>query len=100
MAKPLTEEQKQRWKDRINEQRKSSLSISLWCQQNKIPIHHFHYWQSKLFPKTIGHSTFTEIADKSKATEIVLEYQGFNIHLNQHFDPVTLKKCLEVLKKC
>jgi hypothetical protein len=100
MAKLLTEELKQQWKDRINEQRSSSLSISLWCRQNEILVHNFFYWQSKLFPKTIDHSTFTEISEESKATEIIIEYKGFNIHLNQHFDPDTLKRCLEVFKKC
>ena len=102
MAKPLSEELKQQWKDRVNEQRSSGLSVPLWCRQNKIPVYNFRYWQNKLFPKPpIDCSAFTEISIKSTAkTEIILAYQGFNVHLSQHFDSSTLKRCLEVLKKC
>lgn len=53
MAKPLSEELKQQWKDRINEQRSSGLSVPLWCRQNEIAVYNFRYWQNKLFAKPL-----------------------------------------------
>ena len=103
MAQPFCEEIKQQWKETILKQRQSKLSIASWCRQNGITVHTFYYWQSKLFPKsTLSRSAFTEaVEEKNKsATGIVLEYHGFNIHLNEHFNSSVLKRCLEVLKKC
>lgn len=103
MAQPFSEELKQQWKENILKQRQSKLSMASWCRQNEIAIHTFYYWKSKLFPKpTLDRSAFTEAVEEKKkfVDEIVLEYHGFNIHLNEHFNPSTLKKCLEALRKC
>lgn len=103
MAQPFSEELKQQWKENILKQQQSNLSIATWCRQNRIAVHTFYYWQSKLFPKpTINRSAFTEaIETKNRsASGIILEYQGFNIHLNEHFNSCSLKRCLEVLRKC
>ena len=101
--KSISEELKQQWKENILKQRQSKLSIASWCRQNGIAVHTFYYWQSKLFQKpTLSRSAFTEaVEEKNISVEaIVLEYHGFNIHLNEHFNPSILKKCLEVLIKC
>ena len=83
MGQPLSEENKQQWKENILTQRQSKLSIASWCRQSGIAVHIFYYWQSKLFPKpTINRSAFTEAVDEKNksSTGIVLEYHGFNIH--------------------
>jgi hypothetical protein len=103
MPQPFSEEIKQQWKENILKQRESKLSIASWCRKNEITVHTFYYWQGKLFPKTnLGRSAFTEVVEEKNksATGIVLEYQGFNIHLDDHFNSSILKRCLEVLKKC
>jgi diketogulonate reductase-like aldo/keto reductase len=102
MAQPFSEELKHQWKENILKQRQSKLSMASWCRQNGIAVHTFYYWQSRLFPPVLTRSTFTEaIEEKNKSTTgIVLEYHGFNIHLNEHFNPSVLKKCVEVLRKC
>ena len=104
MARPISEEIKQQWKENILKQRQSKLSITSWCSQNGIAVHTFYYWQSKLFPKSpaINRSIFTEVIEEEKKSVagIVIEYQGFNIHLNEHFNSSVLKRCLEILKKC
>jgi len=107
MPQPFSEEQKQQWKERILKQRESGFSIASWCRKNNIVIHNFYYWQDKLFPKTIlDRSAFTEIPDQNrtvvpdlKKTGIIIEYQQIRIHLDRHFEPKTLKQCLEVLKE-
>jgi len=103
MAQPFSEDLKLKWKENILKQRQSKFSMASWCRQNGIAVHTFYYWQSKLFPKPVlSRSAFTEaIEEKNKSTTgIVLEYHGFNIHLNECFNPSTLKKCVEVLRQC
>ena len=61
MGQPLSEENKQQWKENILTQRQSKLSIASWCRQSGIAVHIFYYWQSKLFPKpTINRSAFMQ----------------------------------------
>jgi hypothetical protein len=94
---------KQHWKENILKQRVSGLSIAAWCRQNEVRTHIFYYWRNKLFPKTpLSRSEFTEIKHGNDLTGlgIILEYQGFSIRLDQHFDSSVLRKCLEVLKQC
>lgn len=100
MAKPLSEELKQQWRDRILEQRSSGLSIPKWCRQNDVPLYNFRYWQDKLLPRFFERSTFTEVVSKKDNPGIFLEYQGVKIHLSPGFDPQVLRECLEVIKKC
>lgn len=103
MAQPISDELKQQWKESIFKQRQSNLSIASWCRQNGIAAHIFYYWQSKLFPKpALNRSAFTEAVEEKNrfVGGIVLEYHGFRIHLNEHFNPCVLKKCLEVLVNC
>ena len=102
MAKPLSEEVQKQWKDKIDEQRNSNLSIAAWCRQNGGNVHVFYYWQKKFYPKSpLSRSVFTEIIPKDEPSSgIVLEYQGISIHIHRHFDQLVLKKCLEVLKEC
>ena len=103
MAQPLSEELKQQWKEIILKQRQTKLSIASWCRQNGITTHSFYYWQGRLFPKSpIGRASFTEVHNEKSiiSNEIILEYQGGTIRLNEHFNPIILAKCLEVLRKC
>lgn len=102
MAKPFSENLKEQWKENILNQRQSELSIASWCRQNNIPSHQFYYWQSRLFPKPIlEHPAFLEVVEEGhNATGISLECQGVTLYIREHFNPSTLKKCLEVLKTC
>jgi hypothetical protein len=99
MAEPLAEEKKQEWRDKFQKQRESGLSIKHWCRNNHITTQSFYYWRVRLFPEpTLSHSQFKEITD-SKDVGIYIEYKGIHIHIDKHFDPATLKKCLSALKE-
>ena len=101
MPKAFPENFKQQWKENILKQRQSKLSIASWCRQNGVAVHTFYYWQSKLFPKPlIDRSTFIEAVEEDKSVGIILECQGVNLYIEEHFNPSVLKKCLEVLKAC
>ena len=99
MAQPLSEEKKQHWREQFQKQRDSGLSIKQWCYENQITEHAFYYWRARLLPKpTLSRSQFTEIAD-SKNVGISIEYKDMSIRLDSNFDPLTLKKCLAVLRE-
>ena len=100
MVKPFSEDQRQRWKEIIHKQKDSGLSIERYCRENNLAAHNFFYWKGKLFPKshTLTRSTFMELVEE-KTTGIIIEYKNIRIHLGQHFNPSTLKKCIEVLKE-
>ena len=87
------------WEERIQNQKASGLTIKCWCQEYQISPYSFFYWKRRIFPKTLSRGSFIEIAD-SKDTGIAIEIDGVCIHLEKHFDPSTLKRCLEVLKTC
>ena len=105
MTRTISEELKQQWKENILNQRSSGLSIAAWCRRSEIMVHHFYYWQKKLFPKDpIDRSAFTEISTEKNQnfsnSGVSLEYKGINIHLGNKFEFSVLKRCLEVLKEC
>ena len=105
MSHPLSEEMRQQWKEKILKQKESGLSVTNWCYKNNTTIHSYYYWKQKLFPKqSLDRSAFTEVPNKTKCKSsdlksagIALEHQGMLIHLEKHFDTLTLKQCLDVL---
>jgi hypothetical protein len=101
MFKRHTPEKVQDWKEKILQQQNSGLSVTRWCQEHQVVECQFYYWRSKLFPKKVDVSGFTELVD-AKNTGITIEYNGMRIHMDPNFDADTLKKCLSVIKviKC
>jgi hypothetical protein len=104
MPRPASEQVQQNWKDNILNQRQSGLPISTWCRQNNITVPAYYYWRDRLFPKApLERSSFTEITGESMRSfpsGITLRCHECTIILDRQFDAVTLRKCLEVLKKC
>ena len=99
MAKPPSEEKRRAWREKFQQQRTSGLSIKQWCFENHIATQAFYYWRTKLFPKpALSRSQFTEIVD-SKHEILSIQYKDFQIQLDKHFDPLTLKKCLLILQE-
>ncbi len=97
MSLTTSQEKTAEWKDKIHQQKISGRSILAWCRENQILPRSFYYWRSKLFPKIIDRSCFTELAD-NKSSDIMIEYQGAHINLDKDFNSETLKKCLIVLR--
>lgn len=86
MPKPTSEEKQLEWKNLIEEQRKSGLSIEKWCFQNTIRPHAFYYWRDKFFPKQLQKSSFTELNMKRSDT-ISLQARGLYIRMGNDCDP-------------
>ena len=70
--------------------------------QTVVPRESYHHsilllLESYIFPKPpLSRSQFKEVVDL-KDVGISIEYKGIHIHLEKHFDSMTLKKCLLVL---
>jgi len=93
------------WKEKINNQIQSGLSIADWCRQNNVVPHTFYYWRDKLFPKaTINRTDFREISEgkknnvHSQKSGVSLQFQECVILLDQQFNEGTLRRCIKVLK--
>lgn len=96
MPIPASEEEQFKWKNCIEQQCQSGLSIAKWCHQNQIRPHAFYYWKDKLFPKSLNRTNFTELSAK-KDCALTIEYQGMHIRLEKDCDIVFRKKLLTLL---
>ncbi len=106
MPQPVSEETKQKWKEKILNQQESGLSIASWCRQNNIVVHTFYYWRDKFFLKTaLNRSDFAEIPNEKKTeisnqkSGITIEYRGFHISVDHQFNSSVLKQCVQILKE-
>lgn len=98
MFKSSNPEKVKAWEERILQQQNSGMPIARWCSQNQVVECQFYYWKSKLFPRQIDASGFTELVD-AKSTGVTIEYEGVRIYLDPNFDATTLKRCLSIIKE-
>jgi hypothetical protein len=86
MSKPLSENKKIEWKNLIEQQRQSGLSIEKWCRQQNLIPHTFHYWKDKLFPKQLQKANFTELNIR-RSDAISLQARGLYVRMGSDCDP-------------
>jgi hypothetical protein len=91
MPKPLSEEKKLEWRNLIEQQRQSGLSIAKWCSQKSHSAPAFYYWKEKLFLKPLQKTSFTEIHIK-KPDSITLQACGISIRIGSDCDPILRKQ--------
>ena len=60
MFKESSPEEVAEWKERIEKQSKSGLSIEKWCRENQLKAYVFHYWKVKLFSNLPERNNFVE----------------------------------------
>jgi hypothetical protein len=86
MPKPTSSEKQLEWKEQVQKQQASGLSIEKWCLQNQIRPHTFHYWKDKLFSKQLQKSSFAELNMK-RSDAISLQAQGLYVRMGSDCDP-------------
>jgi len=86
MPVAASEEKQLKWKNLIEQQRQSGLSIEKWCRQNQILPHTFHYWKEKLFPQQLQKNSFAELNMK-RPDAISLQAKGLYIRMGNDCDP-------------
>ena len=80
MTKPASEDKKLEWKNLIEKQRQSGLSVEKWCLQNQVRPHTFRYWRDNLFPKPLQKTSFAELNMK-RPDAISLQARGVYIRM-------------------
>lgn len=91
MPRPTSEDKKLEWKNLIEQQRQSGLSIDRWCQQNQIQPHTFHYWKDKLFSKPLQKNSFAELNMK-RPDAILLQLRGLYVRIGSDCNPDLRKR--------
>ena len=86
MPIPTSENKQLEWKNLIEQQRQSGLSVDKWCLQHQIRSSTFQYWKDKLFPKRLEKSSFAELNMK-RSDAISLQAKGLYIRIGSDCDP-------------
>ena len=95
MPKPTSPEKQLEWKNLIEQQCQSGLSIDKWCLQNQIRPHTFQYWKEKLFPRQLQKSSFAELSMK-RPHAISLQAQGLYVRMGGDCDPHLRKQLFAI----
>lgn len=95
MSKPASEDKKLEWKNLIEQQSQSNLSVEKWCLQKQIPPYTFRYWKERLFSKPLQKVSFTELKMKRPGA-ILLQAPGVYIRVGADCD-LNLRKQLFAL---
>lgn len=102
MTRPLSETQKQEWKERVRLQSDSGQSMRQWCLEHKVNYDSMLYWRKQMGAnptKAIERSSFRELSLQLDNKRITIEYQKVQIHMPQNVDPTILIKYLHGLKE-
>ncbi|TCO68512.1 IS66 family insertion sequence element accessory protein TnpA [Marinisporobacter balticus] len=102
------------WAKRIEDCRKSGMSINAWCKQHGLKDSTYHYWvkRLKIFhnPNTVESQQFAEVVLEpvnnrksfvAPATDyrLSLNCGDYSIGIADNFNPCTLTELLNVLQK-
>ena len=91
------------WQKSIEEWKLSGKSALSWCKERKITYSTFLYWRNRLSAeKDVPQASFVEIKESSSDTGIILDIQGFSLHLSKDFDSNTFLRLITILRnfKC
>lgn len=92
------------WAARVEQWRSSGKSAKAWCEENSLVYTTFLGWVHRFKKsKKVQPSSFIELKDQPQSfSGITLEYDDIRINVPLNFDPITLNRCLQVLrgKKC
>jgi transposase-like protein len=102
MPRPLSEEQKQEWKERIRLHSDSGQSMLQWCREHQVNYDSMVYWRRQMGAnptKAIERSSFRELSPPLDDKRITIEYQKVQIHMPQNVDPAILIKYLHGLRE-
>ena len=87
---------KRNWKELVEQQKKSSLTVRQWCQNNDIPITTFYGWKRRLVSiPPLQRESFAELPSVDAC--FVIEMGRCRVSMS-HADMEMLKQCLQVMK--
>jgi hypothetical protein len=85
MSRPTSEEKKLEWKNLIEQQRQSGLSVEKWCLQKQIPPYTFRYWKEKLCFKPLQKTSFAEL-NRKQPDALSLQARGLYVRMGSDCD--------------
>jgi len=105
------------WTDVIKECAASGLPKTVWCEQNKVNVKQFFYWQRRVRNNVVCNTSatvsipagpnFVELRpqvqvlapeNSSLTGEIMLEVNGINVEVTSSTSPELLRMVLEVVR--
>lgn len=100
------EGKRQFWKEQVQQWQESGLSQKEYCRQNNLRDNQLTYWK-KRFIRTESSVSLVELkvagnifSNHSSRSPLRLNFgNGYQIEVDQGFDPVTLKQLIYVLGK-
>jgi len=105
MNKEWRKANREAWKQRIEEHKRTSQTVKAWCKANNVHYKSFLRWRL-IFErdeinqnKTVKKTLFQEIPDCQSGNDIVLEINSCKIYVPQNFDKQHLLKCVTVLRE-
>jgi hypothetical protein len=90
-----SEDKQLEWKNLIEQQRQSGLSVDKWCLQNQIRPSTFQYWKDKLFPKRLQKSNFAEL-NVNRPDTISLQARDLYVRIGNDCNPHLRKQLFAI----
>jgi len=95
------------WEQRINEQKSSGLSVSVWCEQHQLTKHTYKYWLkriSDLNRKLVENQTLfvevkPEITFKNVTSKIQIKWHDLQIEISSSEEAVLAAELIYHLHK-
>ena len=98
-----TEERYAHWREVVEKQKTSGLSIAEYCRNQQIRSNVFYAWRRRIQKRQVVKPGFIEL--RSSASSVsgtdtgirIVTATGFHIEVNRGFDPLTLRSVLACL---
>ena len=89
------------WLARVDDWRRSGLSMAAWCRSNGVSYQTFLYWRKRLIGgRDEAAGFFLQLGSPAEPDPIALECNGVFVHVPPGFDHGMLREILAVLKGC
>jgi hypothetical protein len=87
------------WQERLQHQKESGIPITKWCEQQKITVSNFYYWQKKLNTPIIEEpNIMVALPLSSSTTPLTIETpSGYRILVNDTSALTMLPQLLQYL---
>lgn len=95
------------WKQRINEQKISGMTIPEWCEKNQLSLHAYYYWRKvirnhKVDPTISPKTEFVEVQKNEKAPAsscgVILTWNDISIQISSKQDAFLAAEVLRALQ--
>jgi len=95
------------WEQRINEQKSSGLSVSVWCEQHQLTKHTYKYWIKRISDlniKSVENQTLfvevtPEVTFKNVTSKIQINWHDLEIEISNSEEAMLAAELINHLHK-